>query len=145
MTARILPIVSLAAIAVTALAGAASAADSGKAPDPRIGEEVKSVCFAQTISGWRAIKGEDHAVLLEKGVNDWYRAELAGSCRESDFRSAITIGIESRPAGGCLTRGDAIIVKAPGDFMQRCIITRLAKWDDDAAPAQEDMKESDPQ
>lgn len=145
MSDKVRSIISLVAIASTVLASAASAreTDKNKTPDPRIGEEVSNICFLHSISGWNSIKGDDHAVLLEKGVNDWYRAEVTGPCRESDFRSAITIGVESHPAGGCLTRGDAIIVKAPGDIRQRCIITKINKWDEKATPSSESEKEPD--
>lgn len=80
-------------------------------PDPRIGEEVRSICFGRSINGWRAVKGEDDVVLLQRGVSHWYRVELLGACDYRVLRSAIAIGIDSRPSGGCITRGDAIIVE----------------------------------
>lgn len=118
--------------------------DEAKAADPRRGEEVDRICFAQNINGWRSVKGEDDVVLLERGVNDWYRVELNGGCRESIFRSAITIGIDSRPAGAsCVSRGDVIVVKDSPGFTRRCMISRMYKWDEDAAEEMEGVEDAD--
>ena len=108
--------------------------ESGEAMDvdPRLGEETNRICFASTINGWRSVKGEDDVVLLERGVNDWYRVELSGGCDERILRSALAIGIDSRPGGGCVTRGDTIIVEDSPGFSRRCMITRIYKWDEDA-------------
>jgi hypothetical protein len=114
---------------------AESAADPR--PDSRIGPEVDRICFASTIDGWKEAKGFDDAVLLERGVNEWYLVDLSGACRARDFRFAQTIGIESRPAGGCVSRGDVILVESGGGFMNRCFISKIRKWDDDAPPPDE--------
>lgn len=124
---------ALAAILAVALADESPAA----APDPRLGPEVNNICFARNINGWKEIKGDDRAVLLETGVNNWYRVELAGSCRYRDFRFAQSIGIESRPGGGCVTRGDVILVNGGGGFVNRCFITKINEWDDKAPPPEE--------
>jgi hypothetical protein len=112
--------------------------------DPRIGEEVRNICFGQSINGWRGVKGEDDVVLLKRSVSDWYRVELAGACDYRVLRSAMAIGIDSRPAGGCVSRGDVIIVSDTPGFDRRCVITRIQKWDEDAVadgPAEEDSPE----
>jgi hypothetical protein len=130
----------LAAPVASLCLAAAALAEEAPAPaaDPRLGPEVKNICFARNIDGWKEIKGEDRAVLLETGVNNWYRVELAGACRYRDFRFAQSIGIESRPGGGCVGRGDVILVHSGGRFVNRCIITKINKWNDDApAPAEE--------
>lgn len=101
-------------------------------PDPRIGEEVNRICFQRNIKGWRPVKGEDDVVLLERGINNWYRVELLGACDERLFRFAHKIGIDSRPGGGCVTRGDAIIVEDSPGFNRRCTITAMYEWDEDA-------------
>lgn len=103
-------------------------------PDPRIGEEVGSICFARTINGWKALKGVDDVVLLEKGVNDWFYVELQGYCPSRIFRSAERIAIESKPSGGCVSRGDVIIVRDFGGFTNRCYITTIREWDEKAQP-----------
>ncbi|GAB4518671.1 MAG: hypothetical protein Kow00133_03900 [Amphiplicatus sp.] len=105
--------------------------------DPRLGAEVDRICFGRNINGWKPAKGEDDVVLLERGVNDWYRVELSGACDERLFRFAHAIGIESRPAGGCVTRGDVIIVEDTGNFTRRCFIRRIYEWDDKASAPEE--------
>ncbi|PQA86512.1 DUF6491 family protein [Hyphococcus luteus] len=141
---KFLPLIAAAGMAAAVMNAAAFAehheGDEAEAPDPRIGEEADRICFASTINGWRSVKGEDDVVLLQRGVNDWYRVELNGGCRESIFRSAIAIGIDSRPGGGCVTRGDVIIVKDSPGFTRRCMISRIYKWDEDAAEETEDAE-----
>ena len=110
-------------------------------PDPRIGPEVNRICFPRSINSWRVIDG-DEAILLRRGVNDLFRVEYTGSCRSSDFRFAETIGIVGRPAGGCLTRGDRLLVEGPGNFVNRCLITQINEWDEDAGEEDENGEES---
>ena len=137
---RALSIMTAAALAAAATAGPGFAKDKKAAeagPDPRIGKEVNSICFQSTINGWRAVKGEDDVVLLERGVNNWYRVELLGACDYRLFRSAISIGIDSRPGGGCVTRGDRIIVEdgpprtmtSPALSRTTCLCPRLWRQD----------------
>lgn len=135
------------AFAGALLAGASALADEktdAAKPDPRIGETVNQICFAQTINGWKALKGVDDVVLLQRGVNDWYYVELQGYCPSRIFQSAETIGIESKPGGGCLTKGDVIIVKDTAQFPSRCFVTKISKWDDKAkAPEAEENGSND--
>ncbi len=138
-----LPLIAAAGLGAAIMSGAAFAGqDKGEndGPDPRIGEKVDRICFAGSINGWRSLKGEDNAVLLQRSVNDWYKAELVGGCRENLFRSALSIGIDSRPAGGCVTRGDVIIVEDTPGFTRRCTISAIYKWDEDAAEETEDSE-----
>ena len=109
--------------------------------DPRIGPEVRRICFGRNINGWRTLKKQDDVILLERGINHWYRVELSGSCDYSALNFAQTIGIDSRPAGGCVTRGDIIIVHDSTGFDRRCFITDIYEWDEDAVA--EDPSEDD--
>lgn len=113
--------------------------------DPRIGPEVNRICFQRSINGWRTIDGDNDAIILTRSVRDDYRVEYTGPCRASDFRFAETIGIVGRPAGGCLTRGDRLLVEGPGDFVNRCLITQINEWNRDAAEdeAMEEEGEAD--
>jgi len=125
----------LGAAAMSAVVSAGEKEKSEKAenaPDPRIGEQVRSICFHDSISGWKSVKGEDNVVLLERNVRDWYRVELSGGCDESLFRHAYKIGIDSRPGGSCVTPGDVIIVEDSPGFPRRCFINKIYKWDDKA-------------
>lgn len=139
---------ALKALALAGVVFASSSAIAGDPddkdkPDPRIGKEVNRICFSSTIDSWKAVKGEDNVVLLRKGVRHWYRVELNGPCRAHDFRMALTIGIESRPAGGCVTRGDVILVRGPGDFVNRCHIRKIYEWDAKATAPDEPDEDDD--
>ncbi len=111
-------------------------------PDPRLGAEASSICFPRSINGWSTIDGDDDAIILTRGVNDRYRVEYSGACSSSDFRFAQKIGIGNRPGGGCLTRGDFLLVEGPGDFVNRCFITKINEWDEDAT---DDASEDEPE
>lgn len=126
----------LALIGATACA-AYEPGEAASERDPRIGDEVRQICFARTISGWRALKGVDNAVLLSVGANDWYYAELHGSCPSYLLRSAETIGLETIPAGGCVGRSDVILVEDVGGGVRRCFIDRMYRWNEDAVEAEE--------
>lgn len=122
-------------------------ADAGPATlakaDPRLGPEVERICFQRSINGWSTIDGDDDAIILRRSVRDDYRVEYTGPCRGSDFRFAETIGIAGRPAGGCLTRGDRLLVEGPGDFVNRCLITQINEWDEDAVDGEDAVQAED--
>lgn len=135
---------TLFVLAASFLAASAGAAANKPSPDPapaqvdpRIGEEVDRICFARNINGWKEVKGVDNAVLLESGVNDWHYVTLSGACEARVFRFAHAIGIDNRPGGGCVHKGDAIVVEDNASFTRRCFIRKIYKWND-AAPAAED-------
>ncbi len=131
-------------------AGAAAFAEEETAADAREGEQVDRICFGRNINNFKTIKGEDDAVLLEKGVNDWYKATLIGACNYSELKWAEAVAIDSRPAGGCVTPGDYLIFSrsAFGDFSfpntTRCAISEIYKWDPDAAEAEEGQDADQP-
>lgn len=139
MTTRSFIFAGLAALTASACATPAaeqSRADGDPATlakaDPRLGPEVDRICFQRSINGWSTIDGDNDAIVLRRSVRDDYRVEYTGACRGSDFRFAETIGIVGRPAGGCLTRGDRLLVEGPGDFVNRCLITQINEWNEDA-------------
>lgn len=103
----------------------------GGTPDPRVGPEVDSLCFTQSINNFRALDGES-AVLLERGVDDWFRVETFGNCRAGDFRFARAIGLDDGLSSSCLRRGDDLLVDGPGDRPLRCAVTRINEWDEQA-------------
>lgn len=128
-----------AAIAISA--DFATASEEAPTADPRVGDNVDRICFGRNINNFTAIDGEDDAVLLEKGVNDWYKATLTGACNYRELKWAQAVAIEQHPAGGCITPGDYLIFSqsAFGDFRfpnaPRCAISKIYKWDPDAKPA----------
>ncbi|MBT8471583.1 MAG: hypothetical protein KJN99_03200 [Marinicaulis sp.] len=112
--------------------------------DPRVGEKVDRICFGRSIDGFKEADGYKRAVLVEQGVNDWFLLKLIGACSSRDFGFAHKIGIESRPAGGCVRRGDAILVESTPGFVNRCSISAIYEWDDDAdAPSEIDRESED--
>lgn len=136
-------ILAAAAAAIAAL-GAAGNAWSGeeaaaeKKAGARLGAKVDRICFSRDISNFTTIDDEDDAVLLERGVNDWYKVTLAGACNYNRLRFAQSVAIDERPRGGCITPGDALVFSdsAFGDFSfpnaTRCIITEMFRWDSKA-------------
>ncbi len=133
----------LGVLVLAAGSAVAEAREDPAKPDPRIGEEVNRICFARNIDSWKEIDGEDRAILLQTGVRNWHRVELSAGCRSRDFRFAHWIGIDSRPAGGCVTPGDAIIVDTNGPFTRRCIITKINKWDETAQAPEAEAEEGE--
>lgn len=99
----------------------------------RQGAEIDRLCFTNNIRGWSELSRS--AILLEEGVNDWYKIDLTGTCRPEWAFNAI--GIVSRPAGSsCLSRGDRLITDdetVPGV----CYVDRIYEWDEtkELAPA----------
>lgn len=92
------------------------------------GQRVDRLCFTRSINGWRELGKK--AVLIEKGVNDWYKLDLLGTCQPEWAFNAIAL--KTRPAGSsCLSRGDEIATfdqPIDGD----CVITAIYEWDEDA-------------
>ena len=135
---------AIVAIGAALMAVTTSAhAEEKETADPRIGEEVNRICFGANINGWRAVDDTDNAVLLQRGVNDWYYVELLGACDHRVLRFAQQIGIDSRPGGGCITRGDTIIVRDTPGIPRRCSVLDMYKWDDDAKAPDKDAEDED--
>ncbi len=129
------------------LIGPASA--EGEEADPRQGEQVDSICFGRNINNFETIDGVDDAILLEKSVNRWYKAELVGACSYRQLKWALSVAIDQRPAGGCVRPGDRLIFSSSafGDFSfqntTRCVITEIYEWDPDATAEDADAAEGD--
>jgi hypothetical protein len=94
-------------------------------PNSQLGNEVKRICFASSINGWKEFNGERHSIILTKGVKDEYKLELSGFC---DVTKAMS-NIATRTRGSsCLTRGDEIIVSDGFSGVDRCFIKKMHKW-----------------
>lgn len=129
--ALILPAIALAACETTGTTG--NAAASEKEEDPRIGDRVDRMCFTGSISGFS--NNRKNSVVLRAGASREYYVETTACFAMDD---AMAIGIDPR-AGSCLTRGDRLVVS---DSMfardrdnlntQRCLITAIYEWNDDA-------------
>ncbi|VAW02972.1 hypothetical protein MNBD_ALPHA05-973 [hydrothermal vent metagenome] len=132
---------ALGAAVTVSLGGVVAEDEENKAPSEeaedaaapsRLGPKVERICFGRSINGWKTVDGQGDAVLLRKSVNDWYLVEVSGNCRARDFKFVQAIGLESHPAGGCIRRGDYILVESGGGFTNRCFIQGLYEWNDDA-------------
>jgi hypothetical protein len=94
-------------------------------PDSRLGDEVRQICFASSINGWKEFNGERRSVILTKGVKDEYKLELSGICDISQGMNSIA----TRTRGSsCLSRGDEIIVSNGFSGVDRCFIKKIYKW-----------------
>lgn len=121
----------LAAAFAAALAGCTSApAETAAAeakPDPRQGEEVRQVCFTQTIRNWRELDRE--SILIERGVREVYKLDLIGTCEPDD--AFLNIGLVQRGGGSCLSKGDRVVTDSRFDGV--CHIRGIYRWNEDAA------------
>jgi hypothetical protein len=94
-------------------------------PDSRLGDEVRQICFASSINGWKEFNGERRSVILTKGVKDEYKLELSGICDISQGMNSIA----TRTRGSsCLSRGDEIIVSNGFSGVDRCFIKKIYQW-----------------
>ena len=128
-----------AAFALAILTACATPGENNKARgiaafdgDPRLGEEVKKVCFNQSIDGFTSTTRD--TVVLTKGVSDEYIIEVFGAC--PNLRSAQRIALDS--VTSCLSKSDYLIVydsafgTDSGLGPDRCSIRRIHAWDSDA-------------
>ena len=93
--------------------------------NPRQGEEVRQICFASSINGWREVDGERSSVILTKGVSEEYKLDLSGIC---DLTYAFN-SIATRTRGSsCLNRGDDIIFNDGLSGINRCMIKKIYTW-----------------
>lgn len=124
----------LAVLLPAFLAGCAAQEEKVAIPldnDPRIGAEVKQVCFTSSVRSWRDVDNDRNGIILIMNDRDEYKLKLAPGC---DPQWAMTrMAIISRH-GSCLSRGDRI--KTDGDmspgYSPGCMITGINKWDPDA-------------
>lgn len=119
-----------AVLAFSAIGCATASADktAARKADPRQGEEVNQICFTRNINGWQALGSR--SLLLNKGVNDWYKLDLIGTCRPDWAFNAIAL----RTTGGssCLSKFDAIKTFDDPVSMGSCQIQHIYKWNKDA-------------
>lgn len=127
--ARFLFAVAAAALLVGCATPPTDMADAK--PDPRQGEEVSNICFAQQIRNWR--ENDNRSVIVEARMNDEYKLELIGTCNPRD--AFLNIGLVSRGGSSCLTTGDRLVTDARYNDGS-CSIRRIYKWNKDAVEAQ---------
>ena len=107
--------------------------------DPRQGEAVDRVCFIRNIDNWRSL--DRRSVLVERGINDWYKLDLIGVCDpDAAFNS---IALRSRGGSSCLRRGDTVFTDEFGGDVRRCSVRAIYRWDMDAGEASDADGESE--
>jgi hypothetical protein len=125
----------LAVLLPAYMAGCASQEEKVVIPldnDPRVGEEVRQICFTRSIDSWSDVDNDRNAVILRMNVKDYYKLKISPGCDPQWAMSRIAV--ISRPGSGCLSRGDRIKTDAD-PFRGRgmaCVITAINKWDPDA-------------
>ena len=96
------------------------------------GEAVNRIC-PRGSDGWKSL---DQKRMLLEASGDWYMLELLGTCDPDAAFSGIMT--RSSSATSCVERGDDVFTGRLRD-RERCVITSIYLWDDDAeAPALED-------
>lgn len=102
------------------------------AEDPRRGEEVDRICFANSIRSFG--ETSDRTVVVRKAVNDYYLIQTFGGCFDLDQAQSLALDTFS----GCLTRGDDILAfdspfgpDRTGPRTFPCKIDKIYKWDNE--------------
>lgn len=98
----------------------------------RQGAAVTRVC-PRGSNSWKAL-GDD-IILIEAG-GEWYMVELSGTCNPDSAFAAIAT--RSASGSSCLSRGDDIFTGRPRSG-ERCMITALYEWDDEAKASLSDQ------
>ncbi|NNU15433.1 hypothetical protein HK107_03715 [Parvularcula sp. ZS-1/3] len=98
----------------TVLLSSCASTDSGERltveTDPKVGEQIDSICFSRAINGFSQWGGRD-GLVLTRGVNDKFLVTFVGPCPEA--RNALRIGFDRRFAGsGCVRPGNLIYMSS---------------------------------
>lgn len=84
----------------------------------QMGEQVRRIQNYR-LNGWSYVDRKH--VIMNAGVSDHYLVSLRSPC--IDLQSAIDIGFTTTI--GSLTKNDKLIVRAPGNFNDTCMIDSL--------------------
>ena len=113
--------------------------------DPRIGEEVRQVCFTRSIDSWNDVDNDRNAVIIKMNNRDYYKLKLSGGCDPQWAMSRLAV--ITRVGSNCYSRGDR--VKTDADPFRgvatACIITGINKWNPDAVKQAEQQPETEEQ
>lgn len=102
--------------------------------DARLGPQINSACFGSDIRSFRETRR--NSVIIEGRGRKEYLV-TARAC--FNLRDALSLGVDTR--GGCLSRGDRLIVsdeflpahsRSPGD-LESCMIDGIYEWNEKAA------------
>jgi hypothetical protein len=115
------------------MAGCASQEEKVVIPldnDPRIGDEVRRVCFTSSVRSWKDVDNDRRGLILVMNNRDEYKLKLSPGCDPQWAMSNIAIFSRN---GSCLARGDRIKTDADmSRFAPGCTVTAINEWDPDA-------------
>lgn len=94
--------------------------------DPRIGEEVKSVCSTRFIKGWQHVDNDKNALILNMPRNQSYKVSLIGTC-DADWALS-KIAIVSRTGSSCLYQGDKVFTDSNMNIPSSCTVNKIELW-----------------
>lgn len=110
--------------------------------DARLGERVDRICFSRSVDGFR--ENTRRTLIVERGVNDEYLIETAGSCY--DLKNAQSLSFDTFGASSCISKGDSIYaydsVFGPDRTNTptiRCPISAIYEWHEEAAEEEATM------
>lgn len=142
---RLLVSALIATCAIGPVAMADDHVPEGFEDDPRLGEEVRRMCFSRNVSGF----GETtrRTIVLRARVNEYYLVETFGFCRDLDWAQSIALD----SFGPCLTRGDTIHTSDSvfasdrrHGLANQCRVRAIYDWDPDAQSEDESDPETEP-
>lgn len=114
------------------------------ADDPRLGEQVDRVCFANTIDDFR--ENTEDSVILRRGVSDDYLVFVNG-CRDLEYANALAL----QNSGSCLRRQDRLTIFQQGfgrlgrDVSPNfCAVDVIYIWNEDATEAADEPQINTP-
>ncbi len=84
---------------------------------------------------------DDKTIILKQSASKRFKVKLTNSCRDLRFEERIAV----KSATSCLSRGDTLLVRAPGGFTVRCHIADvefLQKGDDGKGNREDEDKET---
>ena len=130
--ATTLSILCLGACAATTEENLAGPIEPRLEDDPRLGEQVDTVCFSGGLSGFFEIG--NRAVVLRRSTEDAYLVRT-GYCRS--LRRVEGLRLPQGPSS-CLKRGDHLEVfdqpfprrDTPNDRPERCLVVAIHRWHD---------------
>lgn len=137
---------SLLTISLVAFLSACSSTEEKKEivsveNDPRIGEEVKSVCSIRSIRGWQHVDNDRDALIVNMPRDKSYKLSLMGFC---DAEWAMTkIAVVSKTGSQCMHRGDKVLTDSDVMSSGACTIHKIQEWLPERLKEQDNKKTSE--
>ena len=109
--------------------------------DPRIGDEVKSVCSIRSIRGWQHVDNDRDALIVNMPRDKSYKLSLMGFC---DAEWAMTkIAVVSKTGSQCMHRGDKVLTDSDVMSSGACTIHKIQEWYPEKLKEQDEKESKD--